>query len=227
MVAMEHSDLDDFIPPSATSGAARPLPVDTGTKAYPEPQPSTQRAAGDLEPLEQFVARERIYPEPWDRTQEEDIKGGAKRHRNPAANAHFTTSEETATGRALADWWVKIVDIWVKSDALPWDQRRVMELYFLTDHPCKGSGLFVGRDYRQYECPHCVEIDEKGEEHPFTVGVDQRGCLTEHNRQYGNQDVADEMGKGLTWVKERKREALAAIRLYMFPPKADVGPDGG
>ena len=176
----------------------------------------------DLEPFDQFVARESQYPVPWDRSPEESVKADAKRHRNPESSANFTTREETETGRALAAWWVKLLDVWVASDALPVQQREIIRRYFLIEHPCEASGQFVGREYRSVECTSCEEFDQTTKEwRRTTVSVDRSGRITEHNRQYGNEDVAQEMGCSTRWVSEQKRIALETIRATIWPPSSE------
>src|SRR5215207_3911343 len=97
------------------------------------------------ESLAEFDERERQYPEPLIGTQEEAVRARAKGHRSALSGSvtSINSREETETGRALADWWIKLVDVWVASDALLPEQRAVMRLYFLTEHPCEGSGRFV------------------------------------------------------------------------------------
>jgi len=180
----------------------------------------------DLEPLDQFVAREGAYVVPWDRSPEESVKGDAKRHRTPSANARFTTKEETATGRALAAWWVKLLDVWVAADALPPAQREVIRLYFLTEHRCEGSGRFVGHTLREAPCADCAEwMPGNHQKVMRTYPVDRAGCLVEHSRQYGNEDVAramnrtDRRGRPDTrWVQDQKRAAIETIRRSLWPP---------
>ena len=160
------------------------------------------------EPRAAYLAEDQ-WPEPPNGTPEESIKAGLKAARSLGVRP-ITTREETATGRALALWWVYHLDLWLASGALSSDEAEVIDRYFRHDHPCDGSGGRVAPDVKR--TARCTRCDQNVAVHP------RRRRMVAHNRQYGNQDVADDMGRSVRWVSDVKRAAIEKMAARMYPP---------
>lgn len=74
------------------------------------------------------------YTEPALGTREESVKAALKSHRS-LERLRLNSRQTTATGVALRDWLIWLLDVWVQSDHLPVHQRAVVKAYFLTTGP--------------------------------------------------------------------------------------------
>jgi hypothetical protein len=149
-----------------------------------------------------------MWPIPANGTPQEAIKAGLKAARSLGTRP-ITTREETETGRALATWFVYHLDLWIASGALTADEAEVVDRYFRHDHPCEGSGGRVAPDVTRKAL--CVVCDQPVAVHP------RRRRMVAHNRQYGNEDVARDMKRTLTWVKDTKRSAIDKMTARLYP----------
>lgn len=162
------------------------------------------------------------YALPAHRSEEGAIRADLRRAQSPEHNGNFNTPEETETGRALAEWFVSMLDVERAAGLLPPVQRAIMRLLFLEDHRCEGSGLRVveptpGMVVAGYPCPSCYEVDKRTRERrPMTVRVDGRGRLAAHNRPVGNADVARLLGLPVKRVQEERQAAIEALRAYKY-----------
>jgi len=181
----------------------------------------------DIEPLADFDAREGAYPEPppdWTRYQVVDAALRARRDLGDIEQ--WTTGEQTATGPALAAWFVKLLDIWVQADALPPRQAAIIRLRFLEAHPCAGSGSFAGHGITTSVCIHCPNpkrYHNDGRYHRYRV--DRQGCIVAHNREWTIDDVARALHLSKRTVSEEIRAAMHTIQSHIWPPPPPADDD--
>jgi hypothetical protein len=183
--------------------------------------------ADDLEPLDQFVAREGAEGEPSERSRYQLIDARLRARREIDGLLKISTRQEAATGSALSPWLASLLDAWIAAQALPARQREVIRLSFLVEHQCEGSGTFAGYGLSTAPCGHCPEPKRYKNEPTlrlFRVGRD--GRLAPHPRQWSIGDVAAALGVCKRTVSADKKAAMATIMQRIWPDAAEEDPDG-
>lgn len=174
----------------------------------------------DGESLAAFIAREGQYPEPpSDRSRYQWIEAGLRARREISGIEQMTGRAETATGPALADWFVRRLDLWFRAACLPPEQLAVINLLFITLTPCAGSGRFAGYGIKRAPCPLCPERKRYDNQERFhEYRVDRAGLLVPHHRESTIKDVAAVLHTNPRTIAEWKRAAFQAIEAYIWPP---------
>lgn len=183
-------------------------------------QAEANEQSSDEETLAAFVRREGAYPEPpADRTRYQWIDAGLRARREIDGIRQLTTHEEAATGPALAEWIVKLLDLWVAAGALPPDQLTAIRLRFLDPQPCPGSGRIAGRGLLKAACPACpVPRRYDNEERFYEYRVDPSGRVVAHDRDLTVEEVAKAMHRSTAAVRDLIKAAMATIAARIWPP---------
>lgn len=78
------------------------------------------------------------YPEPALGTREEAVKAALKTHRS-LERLRVNSRATTATGVALRDWFIWLMDVWYQADTLPAHLRDVVKFYYLETNAQDGQ----------------------------------------------------------------------------------------